>query len=337
MSLPALFAREKMGRPKQVGEPGNWSLSTGRLRADLAAEVPAGKLKELHRLRPWRHFAVTLRQLLLLGFLAWASLRFASPFLWVPAALLEGLVLFDFTVLLHEVVHRLVWPRSLAENRPYGLLAWLYALPSGISPAQFTRWHLDHHAGLGTPDRDPKRNRLSPKRNARWLKALYFTPALFVIYFRAAARETATYPPELRRRVLRERLIAVGLHLALAAGLAWSSGWEALSRAYLVPYLIGFPLAFGLNRLGQHYDIDPERPERWGTRMRRSLPWDLAFLNSGYHLEHHYYPGVPLYNLRSLNRVLEPFFEGRDIPARTYGWLLWQYLGRNRKPHTRWA
>lgn len=279
---------------------------------------------------------MALRQVLLLGVLAWAALNLENPLLWVPAALLEGLVLFDFTVLLHEVVHRLVWPRSRETSRAYGILGWLYALPSGISPAQFTRWHLDHHAGLGTEDRDPKRNRLSPKRNARWLKALYFTPALFLIYFRAAAAETATYPPELRRRILRERQIAVGVHLALAVGLAWSLGWGPLARVYLVPYLFGFPLAFGLNRLGQHYDIDPGRPERWGTRMRASLLWDLAFLNSGHHLEHHYYPGVPLYHLRRLSRALEPFFEARGIPARPYAWLLWQYLGRNRAPHTDW-
>ena len=47
---------------------------------------------------------------------------------------------------------------------------------------------------------DPKRARLSPRRNERWLKVLYFTPALFWIYFRAAAKETATYGPALRRR-----------------------------------------------------------------------------------------------------------------------------------------
>jgi fatty acid desaturase len=318
-------------------EPGNWSRSTKDLRADLAREIPVEILRGLHTLQPARHFAVALRQFVFLALLAWASFRVQEWFLWIPLALLQGLVIFDFTVLFHEVLHHLVWPRNRDRKWAYALLGALYALPSGISPSQFTRWHLDHHSGLGTGDEDPKRNRLSPKRNARWLKALYFTPALFFIYFRAAGIETRTYAPDLRSRISQERLASLAFHLAVAVALGWSLGWGPLARAYLVPIFFGFPLAFGLNRLGQHYDIDPERPERWGTRMRRSLPWDLAFLNSGYHLEHHYFPGVPLYNLRRLNRALEPFFERRGIPARSYGWLLWQYLVINRKPHTDWA
>jgi fatty acid desaturase len=337
--MPSAERRDPKDREQGAGsgEPGNWSRSTRDLRSDLASEIPVEILKGLHRLRPFRHFAVAARQIFLLALLAWASFRLANPWLWVPLALLQGFVLFDFTVLLHEVVHRLVWRRSKDRKAAYKVLGWIYALPSGISPAQFTKWHLDHHSGLGTLKEDPKRNRLSPKRNARWLKALYFTPALFFIYFRAAGAETRTYGADLRVRILKERLASVGFHAAMAVAVGWSLGLGTLARVYLVPYLFGFPLAFGLNRLGQHYDIDPERPERWGTRLRRSLPWDLAFLNSGYHLEHHYFPGVPLYNLRRLNRLLEPFFEAHGIPARSYGWLLWQYLGKNRAPHTNWA
>src|SRR5918993_479617 len=101
--------------------------------------------------------------------------------------------------LLHEVVHRAVL-REASEGG-YRFLGLLYAVPSGISSSQFTRWHLDHHAGLGSDEEDPKRHYLSPKINARWLKFLYFTPALFPIYFRAAARETASYEPALRKQI----------------------------------------------------------------------------------------------------------------------------------------
>ena len=76
--------------------------------------------------------------------------------------------------------------------------------PSGISASQFTRWHLDHHNELGSATDDPKRFHLSPKRNARWYKLLYFTPALFPIYFRAARAEAQGYP--LRRILFRHIL-----------------------------------------------------------------------------------------------------------------------------------
>lgn len=313
----------------------NWAANTGGLRRALAEAVPSEELKRLHALRPWRHFALLTALLIQLGLASWGLLTLGSPLLWLPLALVQGLTFFDFTVLLHEVVHRTILPGR--REGLYRALGWLYSVPSGVSQSQFARWHLDHHAELGTSDRDPKRAHLSPKRNARWLKFLYFTPALIPIYFRAAAKEMATYDPALRKRIRRERLTALLLH-ALAAGGLWATvGGEAALRLYFVPYLFGFPLAFAVNRLGQHYDVEASDPARWGTRMRRSLFWDWAFLLSSYHLEHHYFPGVPLYNLRRLNRALTPFFARRGIPERSYGWLLWGWLARNRPPHADWA
>ena len=39
--------------------------------------------------------------------------------------------------------------------------------------------------------------------------------------------------------------------------------------------------------------------------MRGHWFWDFAFLNSNYHLEHHYFSGVPFYRLPALQRALE--------------------------------
>jgi len=313
----------------------HWAANTGELRRALAAAVPPEELKRLHALRPWKHFALLGGLLLQLGLCSWGLAALSRPALWLPLALLQGLTLFNFTVLLHEVVHRTILPGR--RESVYRALGWLYSVPSGISQSQFTRWHLDHHAELGTPDRDPKRARLSPKRNARWFKLLYFTPALIPIYFRAAAREGVSYDVALRRSIRRERWTAVAVHALVAGSIGWASGGAAALRLYFVPVLFGFPVAFALNRLGQHYDVDASDPARWGTRMERSLLWDWAFLFSAYHLEHHYFPGVPLYNLRRLNRALTPFFESRGVPARSYSWLLWEWLVRNRAPHTDWA
>ncbi len=115
------------------------------------------------------------------------------------------------TTLLHEVVHTSVFTRGTPGwKRALGLL---YAITSGISASQFTRWHLDHHDNLGSYEDDPKRHWLSPKRNARWFKLLYCTPALMPIYFRAAAQEARSYPEALRRTITRERLATVGVQL----------------------------------------------------------------------------------------------------------------------------
>jgi fatty acid desaturase len=305
-----------------------------QLKRDLAAEVPTEELRRLHQKRPLLHALMALANVAALAGSAVAIVHFDRWYFWLPFAFVAGFAVFDFTVLLHEVVHRAVLPQ--ASERAYRFLGLLYAVPSGISASQFTRWHLDHHAGLGSYEDDPKRHYLSPKRNARWLKALYFTPALFPIYFRAAAKETASYEPELRRRIARERLAAIVFQLAVLAAIAVVGGWWIAFRLYVVPIFFVFPIAFALNRLGQHYDIDPGDPAKWATLIKGSWFWDAAYLFSNYHLEHHYFPGVPFYNLPRLQTLLLPFYAKRGIAPHGYGELLWNYVALNRKPHTKW-
>jgi fatty acid desaturase len=307
----------------------------GDLRKRLSAAVPNEVLKALHRKSPARHFAVAVRQLVFFAGALALSWQFETLWVRVPCALVLGFVIFDGTVLLHEVVHKAVFD----GDRPaaYRALGLLYALPSGISPTQFTRWHLDHHAELGSSTDDPKRAHLSPKKNVRWLKLLYGTPALFPIYFRAARRETATYPEPLRRRIRRERLAAILLHLATAAAIARFGGAARLAWLYVVPVFLVFPPAFALNRLGQHYDIVPGEPAKWGTRMARSPLWEFVYLWSNLHLEHHYYPAVPFYRLPDLSTALVPFFENEGVRARRYRDLLRGWIVENRAPHSDWS
>jgi fatty acid desaturase len=314
---------------------GSWQRAAAGVVREAAQVVGRDRLRHLQRKSGPRHLAVTAVWVATAGVGAWAAAQEHSPWLWPAGIAVLGLFAFNGTVLLHEVLHGLVF----RTRRPVweGLLAALYALPCGISPSQFTRWHLDHHAELGDAVADPKRHHLSPRRTSRLLKLLYWTPALFVIYFRAAARETARYPRELRQRIARERLASVGVHLALAAALILMASPGVWLRVQVLPLLVAFPVWFALNRLGQHYAIDPADPAHWGTLMRRSpFSWDLLFLWSNYHLEHHYFPGVPAYRLPALRRALDPFFQRRGIAPRGYASLVWDWFVRNRAPHTDW-
>ncbi len=305
-----------------------------QLKRDLAAEIPTDELRRLHEKRPLLHALVALANVAALVLSGVAIAQFDRWYLWLPFAVIAGFAVFNFSVLLHEVVHRAVLTQS--SERAYRILGLLYATPSGMAASQFTRWHLDHHANLGSYDDDPKRHHLSPKRNARWFKALYFTPALFPIYFRAAKRETSTYEPELQRRIALERWATIVIQLVILAAIAYAGGWFLAWKLYVVPVFFVFPVAFAVNRIGQHYDIDPDDPANWSTLMKGSWFWDGVYLFSNYHLEHHYFPGVPFYNLPRLQKLLMPFYEKRGITSHGYGELVWQYLVLNRKPHTKW-
>ena len=323
------------GAAATVSKTHYYSQHTAAFRAELGQVLSRPVLRDLHRRSAARHLVVALRQFVILAACTWALVRFTQPLVWLPLALVQGLTIFNFTVLLHEVVHHAVF----ARRRPAAerLLGFLYAVPSGISATQFTRWHLDHHAELGSSEDDPKRHHLSPKINARWFKLLYATPALFPIYFRAARREGTTYPGDIQRRIAAERRLSMVAHLSALGLIWWLAGPGAALRAYIIPVFFVFPLAFTLNRLGQHYDIDPTDPAKWTTLVRGSWFWDFAFLNSNYHLEHHYFPGVPFYRLPALQRALTPFYERRAFRWRSYGGLLRGWLLENQAPHTNWA
>jgi fatty acid desaturase len=97
-----------------------------------------------------------------------------------------------------------------------------------------------------------------------------------------------------------------------------------------------FPVAFAVNRIGQHYNIKEDDPAGWTTWVRGHWFWDFLFLNSNYHLEHHYYPGIPFYNLPRLQQMLLPVYHRHELVPHSYPDLLYGYLVVNNTPHTDW-
>jgi fatty acid desaturase len=303
-------------------------------KGQLREAIPHAELKTLHRRRPVVHLAYAARQFAIVGVCSYGLWHLTNPVLWIPVAILQGFTFFNMTTLLHEVVHASVFAsRQPRLDRALGLA---YASTSGISASQFTRWHLDHHDNLGSYEDDPKRHWLSPRRNARWFKLLYCTPALMPLYFRAAASEARSYPESLRRTIRRERLATMVLQLSAMGALYFFGGLGPMLRIQIVPYFLVFPVAFTLNRLGQHYNIDPTQPLKWSTVMKPSRFWDFLFVYSNYHAEHHYFPSVPFYNLRSLHLKLRPLYDRLGVTRHTYREIVWQWFVLNRAPHTNW-
>ncbi|MCP3977919.1 MAG: hypothetical protein GY716_01130 [bacterium] len=306
----------------------------GDLKQRLRSVMDTEELRELHQVRPGRHFLVVVRLVASVALCGWALWQARWPLLWAPAAVWQGFNILGFIILLHEQVHECIFRGRYP--RLHRFLGLAYAFPSAISATQFRIWHLDHHNELGSKTDDPKRAHLSPKRNKRWYKLLYCTPVLFVIYARAATREAGCYTAQERRTINLERLVNVVLHLGiLAALLSFGGGWVLL-RVYVVPIFFCFPVAFVLNRLGQHYDVDSTDPAKWSTVVDGNPAWHFLMLWSNFHIEHHYYQRVPFYNLRRLNRKLQPFFAQNEMRSRSYTQILWGWFVRNRAPHTNW-
>lgn len=303
----------------------------GRLEDSSDPEV----IRLCHRRSAWRHLLIAGAHAALVVVAMAIAASDARPQVWLPAALIVGIGFFGCTVLLHEIVHGNVFarPRPWVER----LLGLAYGLPIALSPTQYTRWHLDHHRHVGSDAEDPKRAYLSPRPGSgRWRKLRFLTPWFFVIYFRAARAAAAAYAPADRRRIACERLGMQAVIVAALVAIGLACGPWAVVRAFLVPVLLVFPVVFTLNRIGQHYWIDPADEAKGGTRVEGNVFWRWAFLWSNYHLEHHYYPGVPFYRLRALNRALTPFFGHIGWPNRTYRRLAAEWFLRDRPAHALW-
>ena len=81
-----------------------YSQHAGALRAELGAAISRDAMREFHRKEPIRHFIVAIRQFAILAIATWVLIRFENPLIWIPVAFVQGFTVFNFTVLLHEVV-----------------------------------------------------------------------------------------------------------------------------------------------------------------------------------------------------------------------------------------
>ena len=91
-----------------------WDQAAKSFRGALSGAVDAETLRGLHAVRPGRHFLVLARQLVVLAAAVYVILRWGGlAYAWIPASVVIGFVIFDFTVLLHGMLdcHR-TWRRS---------------------------------------------------------------------------------------------------------------------------------------------------------------------------------------------------------------------------------
>ena len=263
------------------------------LNRELRAAISKERLTDLHHRRPWRHFWIAFRQIaLLVGLPVW--IYYVDSFwAWFPASVLLGFVIFSFSVLLHESVHRCIFRKKPRLN---DLLGLVYGWISGLAFSQFKRWHLDHHDHLGSTHADPKRAHLSPRINTPWFKLLYCTPMLFPIYFRAVAETFKGYPEQLSRQIKRERTVGIVLHLGILTWFWTLDPWFAFKAHlfsgifYLSNCFYGQPVGTALcHKSRRNCQLDNPHASQLGMEFSLSV-FDIS-------------PGTPLFPGRT---ILQP-------------------------------
>ena len=237
-------------------------------------------------------------------------------------------------VILHDASHG----RLYADRRANDIVCnWTCAFPLFLSVGAYRLGHLPHHLFTNTAN-DPHWRRLRadeglvfPMPKRRLLRLLAGDLVGFVPRGLALAR--ALCGPE-RAKVMRllvasrsdrVQLSAFWLIVAAALAGAGAGGWFVL--LWLLPRFVLLAPVDRLRLIAEH-DLESRADEFGRTRTVRGTWLERALfapLNINFHVEHHLFPGVPLYRLPTLHRLLaqQPeyraavhvwpsYFSGRD-------------------------
>ncbi len=222
-----------------------------------------------------------------MGFVALLFFGFAwLPWIvYLPLATLYAIsISWSVTSISHNFIHNAFFS-SKTFNRAYSLVL---SLANGFSQELYHHVHLRHHVGnMDLPNDegatiDPisiYRHGKNGEAETPWTYALFsfFRNDASEVYQRVKERF-----PDRAAWIRREIVIVAAIYSACL-----NYDWQAFVA--MAPfYYLGHCLS-SLSGYYEHYKADPADPIAWGISTYGKF-YNLAWLNHGYHAEHHYRP-----------------------------------------------
>ncbi len=244
----------------------------------------------------------------------WAAVGFgllrlqASPY-FIPAAI-AGAILIAYIIrglgaIAHDAVHGNC-ARSKRWSYWISLVCWA---PTGMSVTLYTNYHLHHHKIANTyPDVDN-------------FVVTDYTRSPFLARVMLLAVYSFAYPMYWLSNMGRymKRLSAGKRVLMNVEAIGF---WGLVAYAFLaLPHAVFFfsfalPFIFGamlasLTSMIEHYEMLPGDDDAYSSRTYGTSSHLTNFLwnNVTYHNEHHKFPGIPWYNLRSFHEAAYPYYD----------------------------
>ncbi len=238
----------------------------------------------------------------------WVLLRIQSEPYFIPAGIAISILVANcirgLGAIAHDAVHGTT-TRSKLANYFISLVCWA---PTGMSVTIYGNYHLHHHRIANTyPDVD---NFVVTDytRNPFFAKVLllgvytFFYPVYFMFnMFRYVKRLT----PWQRIRMNLE--LAGFWTLVVLAGRALPT--MVFFFFFGLPFILGAFLA-SVTSMIEHFEMPPGE-DAYGSRTysTKSHLTNFIWNNVSYHNEHHKFPGIPWYNLRSFHEAALPYYD----------------------------
>ena len=218
----------------------------------------------------------------------------------LPVLLVTGFLALHLEgTVIHDACHNAAHPHRVIN----AVMGHGAALLLGFSFPVFTRVHLEHHAHVNDPRRDPEH--VVSTWGPLWLIA----PRFFyqeVFFFRWKLW---------RRWELGEWGLARAVFLSIVLA-AWKFGFLSfILNCWFAPALM-----VGVT-LGMFFDYLPHRPfrsrNRWqNARIYPSRVMNWLIMGQNYHLVHHIWPSIPWFEYQAAYRVAKPLLDAKGSPQR---------------------
>src|SRR3954469_23051669 len=237
-----------------------------------------------------------------------ARQRGAPLGLLLPCAIALGFTLVTMFATMHEAVHRTAF-KSRALN---DAVAWFAGLLSFYNSTFYRPYHGWHHRFTQLPGQDPELEDAKPTSLLDYFVQLSGVPwwlGKLRTHFRLATGKTSSYGflnEETAPRVVRSVRCQLGVYAAaLGAGLWLPAPYFVIY--WLVPVALAQPLLRAI-LLAEHMGCSESSDMLSNTRTTYTV-WPVRYLmwEMPYHADHHRYPALPFFALRSAHRRLEPY------------------------------
>lgn len=271
-------------------------------------------LRELSRLRPAIALSALAAEWAVIAATIAVCELVQQPLAYAAGVVVIGSRQHALAIIVHDAVHY----RFLSSKRYNDWIADLLAgWPVFLPVDQFRTVHALHHRHLGSRFDGNRIAWHTHDADGRLTREWTYPKTLPALAWKIARRGAILTGLRWMYRGLvapiklpwprRKRLVFVAYYAGVVAILASSANWPALLLYWLIPYCTWHVASQYLRLVCEHSGRIGDSFDFGSTRS--TLPGFIGrsfFLprNIGYHIEHHWYPGVPWYNLPALNRAL---------------------------------
>jgi fatty acid desaturase len=299
------------------------------LRAQVPDRLPPAVVRALSRIEPRRALSALAMEWVAIAVAIALTKRVASPWLYPFTVVFIGARQAALTVIGHDAAHY----RLLPNRRWNDLIGDLFAdWPTFITLGAFRKYHGEHHQHLGEQEDG---NRFIWRTHAAdgVLRPEWTYPKSPAGLAWKLARHSALLSG--LRWIIRGNLAAIVFRTsswelparivytaAVAALLTVTGAWKGFLLYWIVPFCTWHMTAQYVRLICEHSGIAGHTPgtaPAYGLiRTTLARPWE-SFLfvprNIYYHVEHHFYPSVPFYNLPALHEALmkQPGFRANAV------------------------